>query len=344
LRPATDRLFEWILGLGPGARYNLTSSGLSEPVLSSMGVDTSFERFASEKDEHLRVFTEDVAALYGVSPENVVVTSGASEAIFLVYSVLGHARAALVPLPNYGPMFTVPRALGLEVRNSLSSAGRREGAIFGLTDPNNPTGRGLEPGAVRSLTTGRGGNTVFINETYREFTFHSSPVTHFDGTEDVVTCSTMTKFYGLGRLRVGWILAGPKAARVLAHGKWATSGHDSEFSLWLASQALRRRQAFVDCAREIRDRNLRLVREFLEGTKGVSAQLGDPPFCLVRYRRGPGSVAFAKGLLEKRGVLVSPGDFFEAPRSFRLCYTADEHTMRAGLAELSGYIDGMARG
>jgi aspartate/methionine/tyrosine aminotransferase len=307
-----------------------------------MGVDTSFERFASEKDEHLRVFTEDVAALYKVPPESVVVTSGASEAIFLVYSVLGHGRTALVPLPNYGPMFTVPRALGITVRSSPPRARATGGAIFGLTDPNNPAGRSLDRDAVRSLATGGGNATVFVNETYREFTFPPLPVTHFDGTERLVACSTMTKFYGLGRLRVGWILAEPKAARMLGHGKWAISGHDSEFSLWVASQVLRKRQAFVRRAREIRDRNLRLVREFLEGTRGVSARLGDAPFCLVRYGRGPGSVAFARRLLEKRGVLVSPGDFFGAARSFRLCYTADEQTMRAGLAELSGFIDAMA--
>jgi hypothetical protein len=166
LHPANDRLFSWILGLGPKAKYNLTSSGLSEPDLSAMGVDTSFERFAAEKEEHERLFAEEVATLYGVEPYNIVATSGASEAIFLVYSTLGDGATAVVPLPNYGPMFNVPKSLGMELRSTLSTAPATERAIFGLTDPNNPTGQSLDPEAVEILmTASRGkGRTVFINE------------------------------------------------------------------------------------------------------------------------------------------------------------------------------------
>ncbi len=338
MHPTEDRLFSWILGLGPKARYNLTSSGLSEPDLSAMGIDTSFERFAAEK-EHERLFAEEVASLYKVEPDNVVVTSGASEAIFLVYSVLGEGRTALVPLPNYGPMFSVPRALGMHVRNSLSTSRTTSRTIFGLTDPNNPTGRSLDEEAVDTLVAPpRRDRTVFINETYREFTFPGTPRTHFGRTAGVVVCNTMTKFYGLGRLRVGWVMADRGTARKLLYGKWAVSGHDSEYSLWIATQVLRRRQRFVQRARTIRSRNLGLVRRFIEETQGVSVEIGAAPFCLVRYRKGPGSLAFANALLKKTGVLVSPGEFFGAQRAFRLCFTAEEEVLRAGLEELSGFI------
>ena len=342
MRPANDKLFDWILSLGPTAKYNLTSSGLSEPDLSEMGVDTSYERFAAEKDEHTRVFTEEVASLYSVEPESIVVTSGGSEAIFLVYSVLGNGAVAVVPLPNYGPMFTVPRALGLEVRNTLSERGAARATIFGLTDPNNPTGRSLDAEAVETLIEspeGRSSRIVFINEAYEEFTFPGSPRTHY-GHTDVVTCSTMTKFYGLGRFRVGWIMADRGAARTLSYAKWAVSGHNSEYGVWIATQVLRKRQRFVERARRIRSRNIELVRRFAESTQGVSTELGTAPFCLVRYQRGPGSLALARSLLEKTGVLISPGDFFGAPRAFRLCFTSDsEETLRNGLDELSNFLN-----
>jgi histidinol-phosphate/aromatic aminotransferase/cobyric acid decarboxylase-like protein len=128
-----------------------------------------------------------------------------------------------------------------------------------------------------------------INETYKEFTFPSLPRTHFGSTGNVVVCSTMTKFYGLGRLRVGWIMADKNAARRLSYAKWAVSGHDSEYSLWIATQVLRKRQRFVKRARGIQSRNIKLVRRFTADTEGVSTELGAAPFCLVRYKRGPGS-------------------------------------------------------
>ena len=185
MRPANDKLFSWILGLGPTAKYNLTSSGLSEPDLSAMGVNTSFESFMAEKQEQEKVFAEEVAALYKVEPDNIVATAGASEAIFLVYSALGHGRRAVVPLPNYGPMFTVPQSLGMEVSNSLSTTPATKRAIFSLTDPNNPTGKSLDRDAVGTLMAAsrEKSSVVFINETYKEFTFPGAPRTYFKSGE-----------------------------------------------------------------------------------------------------------------------------------------------------------------
>jgi aspartate/methionine/tyrosine aminotransferase len=340
LRPADDRLFSWILGLGPTARYNLTSSGLSEPLLASMGVETSFEKFASAKDEHERLFAEEVASLYRVEPHNVVATNGGSEAIFLVYSVLGEGATAVVPLPNYNPMFEVPRALGMQVTSRLSAPPAPRRVVVGLTDPNNPKGQSLDPAVVEDLSASAGKDgTVFINETYGEFTFRNPPLTHFGTADNLVTCSTVTKFFGLGRLRVGWILSDRKTAGRLLYAKWAVSGHDSAYSLWIATQVLRKRRRFAERAKKIHSRNVKIVREFIAETNGVSTELGVAPFCLVRYGRGPGSVALAKSILKKTGVLVSPGDFFGARKAFRLCFTAEGDTLRSGLDELSRFLN-----
>lgn len=341
MRPINDRLFSWILDLAPAARYNFTSSGLSEPDLSAMGVDTSFENFAAEKDEHARLFVEAVAELYKVDPNNVVITIGASEAIFLVYSVLGTGKKVVVPLPNYEPMFTVPRSLGMEVRNSLTATSALRGAICGLTDPNNPTGRSLDNRVVGDLieSSKKRGTIIFVNETYREFTFPDAPRTYFGQDRNVVVCSTMTKFYGLGRLRVGWILANRQEARRLLRTKRLISGHNSEYSLWIARQVLKKREPFVKRAQRIYSENLGLVSKFLDAAEGVSATLGAAPFCLVKYGKGPDSVSFSRRLLERTGVLVSPGDFFGAPGAFRLCFTSDRKTLTRGLHELSGFLN-----
>lgn len=306
-----------------------------------MGVQTSFEDFAAEKDEHERIFAEEVARLYGAEPENVTLTSGGSEAIFLAYSVFGPAGRAAVPLPNYPPMFTVPRSLGMKVEGSLTAKSWARGSMFGLTDPNNPTGRSLDEGAADTLIdSAKGSNAiVYINETYMEFTFQGRPRTHFGRAGNVVTSSTMTKFFGLGRFRVGWILSDRHKARQLLYAKWAVSGHDSAYSLWIATQVLRNRPKFVERARQICSRNVKLVRRFLEQTKGVSAELGVAPFYLVHYKGKPDSVSLAHRVLDRTGVLVAPGDFFGAPGAFRLCFTTDEGTLKAGLAALSEFFN-----
>ncbi|MDG6989379.1 MAG: pyridoxal phosphate-dependent aminotransferase [Nitrososphaerota archaeon] len=338
MNPTEDRLFSWVLGLGPKAKYNLSSSGLSEPDLSEMGVDTAYHDYGLEKNDHFREleFAEEVATLYGVEPENVVPTAGASEAIFLVYSTLGAGRKALVPRPNYPAMFTVPKALGLEVSSSLASS-RGGGVIVGLTDPNNPTGRLLD-GSYTDWIASKG-TVVFVNETYKGFASSGPQATVFGKIPGAVVCSTMTKFFGLGRLRVGWVVADKRSSKRLLYAKWSVSGHDSEYSLWIATQVLKNRQRFADRARKLLSANTRLVRKFLAETEGVSAEIGVTPFCLVRYRNGPGSVTLARELFAKTGVLVSPGDFFGAPKTFRLCFTVDEETLVLGLEELSKFFN-----
>lgn len=341
LRPARDELFDWILSLGPASKYNFTASGLSEPDLRAMGVDTSFEKFAAEKDEHEGIFADEVARLYGVEPENVVLTNGGSEAIFLAYAVLGEGGKARVPLPNYPPMFTVPRSLGMKVERQLNAKTSTTDSMFGLTDPNNPTGRTLDEGAMETLVDSakKSGAAIYVNETYHEFTFPGSPRTLFGKVSNVVTSNTMTKFFGLGRLRVGWMLADKRKARQLLYAKWGVSGHDSSYSLWLSTQVLRKRPKFVERARKVCSQNVKLVRKFLEETRGVSAELGAAPFCLVHYKERTGSVAFASEVLDKTGVLIAPGEFFGAPGAFRLCFTTDEDTLERGLAALTEFFN-----
>lgn len=343
MRAVDDRLLSWVLALAPRARYNLTSSGLSEPDLSATGLDTSFAHFAAEKDEHERLFREAVAETYHAQPENVVVTSGASEAIFIVYSVLGAGRKSIVPLPNYGPMLTVPRSLGMEVKHSLRGASNGRRALFGFTDPNNPTGKMLDNLAVDDLarSSKMTDTTIFINETYKEFAFQRPPNTFFGHHENIVICSTMTKFYGLGRLRVGWILADKQKALQLRRTKLLISGHDSEYSLWIARQALKERASFVKRARKILTENSRITGRFLRETEGVSGKVGGvAPFCLVEYSKGPDSVTLARRIFERTGVLVAPGDFFGARKSFRLCFTSEKGTLEAGLRRLSAFLNG----
>ena len=292
------------------------------------------EAFRTVEDDHEERLSEAVALLYDVKPENVVVTSGASEAIFLVYLVLGRGRA-VVPLPNYEPMYPRPRWLGLKVTSRLNGPAF-PGAVYGLTDPNNPTAARLED--VDRLEELSKKSTVFVNETYGGFAFEK-PATLFSRNEGVVTCSSMTKFYGLGRLRVGWIIADRARAERLRKARRLICGHSSEYSLWLANQVLRRRGDFVRRAREIYSENLAVVRKFSETTPGIRTALPTAaPFCLCRYRSGEGSVAFAERLLREAGVLVAPGDYFGARRSFRLCFTGLKSEVEEGTMALADHL------
>ena len=335
MHPPEFRLDGWIRDNASHVEYDLSSSGLREPDLGALGVDTSYASFLRAGEDHEGLLAGTIADIYGLGQNEVVITSGASEAILLAYLTFGRGRAA-VPLPNYEPMFTIPRWLGIRVSSSLRRP-PAPGTVYGVTDPNNPAGSLLDGSDMDYLSDASRKATVFINETYRGFTF-GRPLSLFPENERFVTCSSMTKFYGLGRLRVGWMAANGANARELQRGRRWTTGHNSEFALWIAKQVLENRRAFVDRARRIYTENLELVRDFARSTSAARVTLPRAaPFCLVRYK-GPDSVTFARRLLRTKGVLVSPGDYFGAPKAFRLCFTSDRAEVREGLKRLSEFM------
>ncbi len=333
------RLYNWLIKRARGARYNLASSGLTEPDLPKMGIDTSYEHFASARVNHEVAMKEAIAELYRVDTENIVLTSGASEAIFIAFAAFGGGKTALVPLPNYEPIFVVPKSLGMRVSHSLAAL-PGPSSMYALTNPNNPTGLCLDSEGEEMLTNAaRKGSMVFVNETYKEFMFQSRPSSLFQKDEDLVVCSSMTKFFGLGWLRVGWLMADRKKVRKMAEVMRLMSGHNSEYSLFVARQVLARRGEFVKRARKIYDDNFALVKRFARTADGLVVKLPDAaPFCLVRYGGRRSSIRLASDLLRSKGVLVSPGDYFGAPQSFRLCFTQDGPLLARGLNQVCDFM------
>ncbi|MEM0118034.1 MAG: pyridoxal phosphate-dependent aminotransferase [Conexivisphaerales archaeon] len=320
------------------AKYNLSASGMPEPNLRKMGINTSFEDFAKEPDIHESLLREVIAKLYEMEKEDVIITTGASESIFIAYSAFCK-DVAIVPLPNYEPMFAIPKSLGCDIKGELSEKHFSNKVMVGITNPNNPVGNFVDDYHISNLANSlkKHKGILFSNETYREFKF-DKPYHSFKD-DNLIVCSSLTKFYGLGRLRIGWLVAKGENRKRLLRAKRLVSGHSSEYSMWIARQVLMNRTKFIELAKILISRNMRLLKRFIQRTDGIDVLIPDAaPFCLVKYKQKIDSLRFSKKLLEKTGVLVSPGDFFGSPRSFRLCITSDEAKLREGLDLLSEYI------
>ncbi len=334
------RLYWWIKHNTGKAKYNLSSSGLSEPDLNEMGVVTDYNAFKSASQDPEELFKHAVAELYGVNSENVLPTIGGTEAIFLVNVFMAErTRSVFVPTPNYEPMLSVPAILGFRFEKTFERGGV---VLVSLTDSNNPTGRSLSEAWVRSVVDGAGdGSCVYIDETFREFGFHESISTWFKLNRDkVVVSNTLTKFYGLGGFRVGWITASEDKIEKLAKLKPFVTGENAAYSLWVGAQAIRNRSRFVLRAKRIVERNKKIVEEFVESTPRIGWSNPDAaPFCLITYNDGVSSEKLCLEALRERGVLIAPAEFFGSERGFRLCFThTDEEALVEGLKSLSVFL------
>jgi len=191
------RLLNWLLKNSSRAKFNLAMSGMPEPGLKDMGIETSYEKFSREMDFHEKLLSETIAKLYDVEERNVVITTGASEAIFIVYATFCKNRA-IVPLPNYEPMFSIPRSLGFQTLGRLDEKFFKNGVIVGITNPNNPLGSFDDDENVinvsRTLNRYRG--ILFTNETYREFKFDRPCAKQYNMIDNIIVCSSVTSSNG----------------------------------------------------------------------------------------------------------------------------------------------------
>ncbi|HEU4410891.1 MAG TPA: aminotransferase class I/II-fold pyridoxal phosphate-dependent enzyme [Polyangiaceae bacterium] len=173
-----------------------------------------------------------LAAYAGGAPDEYLVGAGSDEAIVILLSSLGRARApgAAPRVVTVAPTFVMYRisafVRGLEVLEVplderwrapagplVEAIGRADPHVVFLATPNNPTGRVVEPDTMRAVVEGAPNALVVIDQAYGPYADE-----RFDDWlgryPNVALLGTLSKV-GLAALRVGWLRARPELVREL---------------------------------------------------------------------------------------------------------------------------------
>lgn len=349
--PEPQRLIRWIEDHWKGTVHNLSASGLPEPELSALGIDTSFDHMKREVPDTTEFFRNELCDLYGFEPENVFLTTGGSESIGLL-SLLAKFRnfPVYIGLPEYEPIFNAPANLGINTYTTPfeqleDMMEKRPGPkAFFFSNPNNPLGKLHTREFLQSLRERqfRNGGLMYADEAFLEFTFQKKPTSFFDNSGEILINGSMTKFYGFSGFRVGWITAPTEVVKTLRDIRNITGIRNPEYPLWIAGQFLQKRDKFIERARSILEPNLDYLRKFI--SEHDSLNWTDPlhaSYALVRYNHKMDSVEFCKGAFEKEKILIGPGKFFGSEGSFRLCFTEEPKKFRESLEALDSYLSSL---
>ncbi len=346
--PEDIRLIRWIEDKGHLAKYNLSLSGLEEPDFASMGVDTSLEGMRREASDPGAYFKEILSSLYGYESNEVFLTTGGSEAIFLI-SLLARSEKMTVftGIPEYEPIFNVPRNMGNPVESyhysilpSRISAKSGNKAAF-LSNPNNPLGSLHSAEYLSEVRDSIGRNGfVYVDEAFLEFVMQEKPRSVYDGTPDLMINGSLTKFYGFSGMRVGWIVADAGKLSKLRVIRTITGTRNPSYPLWIAGQCLLNRKRFQDRARMIVDPNLKILSSIVESHDGISWERPQhAPFGLIRYSKKIDSERLCNLALEKYGLFLDPGDYFGEPGSFRICFTSRPDEFAQSMEVFTRFIE-----
>lgn len=166
-----------------------------------------------------------IAARYQVDVESVVVANGTTELLYQLPKLLGRDRA-LIPSPSYIDYTKVMELAGMRVRSFLLLAERgftllpgelaselTGGELVVIGSPNNPTGALVDPEQIVQLARRHPATLFLIDEAFLDFVEGSRSVAL--AADNIMTLHSLTKFYAIPGLRLGFGIFPLPIARLL---------------------------------------------------------------------------------------------------------------------------------
>jgi len=297
-----------------------------------------------------------LAATYkATGPDEILVTTGAIEANYLLFNTLLDPGDHVVAVhPAYQQLYSVPRAIGCDV--SLWSIRSEDGVfrydldelarlvtpktrLIVVNTPHNPTGAMLSAADLERVyaLAESVGAWVLCDEAYRWLELPDGaplPPPIRDLGSRGISVGTFSKPFGLPGLRIGW-LAAPAAITAAC---WAMRDYitlsPGKLNDALATLAFRNRERIIARTRAIVAENLQTAtRWFAEQAEIVS---WSPPraglLALLRYRLDIPSRELADRLAGEYSVMLAPGEAFGFEYHLRIGVGQDPAVFAAGLA------------
>jgi aspartate/methionine/tyrosine aminotransferase len=280
-----------------------------------------------------RRLRETIAATYErVTPDEVLVTTGAIEANYLLFNSLLDAGDRVVAVyPAYQQLYAVAKAIGCEV--ALWKLNEEDGFRFDLDElerlvipgtklivvntPHNPTGAILTTADLKRIyqLAESVGAYVLADEAYRWLDLPGgeplAPPMRDLGTA-AISVGTLSKPFGLPGLRIGWIAATEEIVRRCWGARDYISLSPARLSDALADVALRLRDRIVARNHEIVAANLATAdRWFAEHADLVSWRRPRAGLlALMRYDLDIPSLELSNKLAAEYSVMLAPGSAF----------------------------------
>lgn len=350
--------------VGAVIKYNLSESAVSDRTLQHFSITipndivlTYSEHQGSHKIRHA------VAEDLGLSPNDILVTTGASSALFIIAtSLLSRGDHFVTTRPNYATNIDTPRAIGCDISiidlkfedrftvsvDELAAQLRPNTKLISLCSPNNPTGTMIPAADMESVArlAAEHGCYLLVDETYASLAEAGMHKPAASLGEHVIGVSSMSKAYGLPGIRIGWL----SSRNAALHEKFLAAKEQinitgSVLDEFVAGEVLLQRVRILEKTMvEIQERR-RQVKEWVQSDEmldWVEPHAGVMCFILVTKEPVGGINAFYNRLLRQHGTYVGPGRWFERPDTFfRLGYGwPTRENLTLGLAAISKALRG----
>ncbi len=302
---------------------------------------------------------ENYLKRYGVdiTPEQIIVTSGTSPAMLLIFGALLEAGdEVIISDPHYAcyPNFIrfvdgIPVRVPVaeedgfqfrpeEIRRVVSPRTR---AIF-INSPANPTGNLLSPERMAEIA--KLGPMVISDEIYHGLVYEGEEHSILEYTDESFVLNGFSKLYAMTGWRLGYVIAPPRFVRPMQKMQQNFFISASAMAQWAGVEALRNEEAAEEVARMVStydERRRYMLQRLKKMGFGITVEPTGAFYVLANAKRfSSDSYRLAFDILHNAKVGVTPGvDFGPNCEGYiRFTYANSLENIAEGMDRLEQYL------
>jgi aspartate/methionine/tyrosine aminotransferase len=299
---------------------------------------------------------EAIAEMQRVPVEAVQIVTGAAEALLAVMWLAAEPGAnVILPLPGFATFSALPESLGLETRfyrvrrengfridhDEIKRLADSKTKLILVNSPHHPTGATIGDGEMEALHgfTAERRIQLVTDEVYHPI-YHGRQTKSAARLPHATVIGDLSKAFSIPGVRTGWIIEHDAqrrqqfwTARAYFSISNATTGEI------LSEIAIRQRDVVLGKTHEVATRNLKLLERFMADHRDVLGWI-PPQGGMTAFPwlvSGENDRPFCRAAAE-RGILLAPGDCFDAPSHFRLGFAAAGDNFSKALDRFGAFV------
>ena len=303
--------------------YGPLDAGLRAHLQEKVGTVTHYPEASAQSLQAV------AAKAYGVASDQVLVTNGVTEAIYLAAQAFRRLKTATILTPAFAEYEDACRLHGLGIHllslDGLTPDTRLPDGLVFLCQPNNPTGAALSSGHLHRLLCGHPDAVFVIDESYIEFTqAATSLLPHRGDHPNVLVLRSLTKSCRIPGLRIGFAIGHRSLVSRLREYKMPWSVN--RLAIEAGSYIFGHPQQFVPPLRELLA-STAAWREELRSATGWRVYDTDTHYFLVETPAALTAAALKEQLVTGHGLLIRDAGNFKGltPHHFRVACQSSEH-------------------
>jgi len=329
--------------------------GIPKKVLQT--IRTHLNLIKNYPDPNHEWLIETLSNYVGVKSNNIIVGNGSTELIYLFAEVFVESGCdAVIPIPTFGEYKVATMRIGGRpwflkcdpAKNfrlnfeELEKAISKKTRIVYFCNPNSPTGILYEKDDVlRVVRLAAEKNVlVFLDEDYVDFVDDDKRysmaeyVTRYD---NLFILRSLTKFFALAGLRIGFGIASPDVVKALRRAKMPWSVNS--LAMFAATEAVKD-DDYIKRSRLLISRSKRQMQKMLQEFPWLKVYPSETNFFLIEITEGDLTSTQLKEELARKGLLIRDCSDFDGlnNRFFRVSVNKPEENKKL-IEHLKSFIN-----